>query len=131
MRFYTIQHTFYCGIDLHVDWMYLCVIDADGEVRVPKNIRPNPTAFRHALQPFREAVVVCVAGLFTWSWLADLCEDDGIPCVLGHALYMRAMHGGNAKHDSIDSHKIAALLRGGLIPQAYVYQRRRRATRDL
>jgi transposase len=65
------------------------------------------------------------------TWLADLCEDEGVPFVLGHALYMRAIHGGKAKHDRIDSHKIAALLRGGLIPQAYVYPRRMRATRDL
>jgi transposase len=65
------------------------------------------------------------------TWLADLCEDEGIPFVLGHALSRRAIHGGKAKNDRIDSHKIAALLRGGLMPQAYVYPRRRRATRDL
>jgi transposase len=65
------------------------------------------------------------------TWLADLCEDEGIPFVLGHALYMRAIHGGTAKNDRIDSHKIAALLRGGLMPQASVYPRRMRATRDL
>jgi hypothetical protein len=50
------------------------------------------------------------------TWLADLCEDEGMPFVLGHALDMRAMHGGNAQNDHIDSHNIAALLRGGLIP---------------
>jgi transposase len=44
---------------------------------------------------------------------------------------MRAIHGGKAKNDRIDSHKIAALLRGGLSPHAYVYPRRMRATRDL
>jgi transposase len=44
---------------------------------------------------------------------------------------MRAIHGGKAKNDRIDSHKIAALLRGGLIPEAYVYPRRMRATREL
>jgi transposase len=76
-------------------------------------------------------VVVCVECMFTWSWLADLCEDEGIPFVLGPALDMRALHGGKAKNDRLDSHKIAALLRGGLIPQAYVYPRRMRATPDL
>jgi transposase len=65
------------------------------------------------------------------TWLADLCEDEAMPFVLGHALDMRASHGGTAKNDRIDSHKIAALLRGGLMPQAYVYPRRMRATRDL
>jgi hypothetical protein len=54
-----------------------------------------------------------------------------MPFVLGHALYMRAIHAGKTRNDRIDSHKIAALLRGGLIPQAYVYPRRMRATRDL
>jgi transposase len=111
--------------------MYVCVLDAEGAVRVHKNIRTDPKAFLQALQPFREDVVVCVECMFTWDWLADLCEDEGMPFVLGHALYMRAIHGGKAKNDRIDSHKIAALLRGGLIPQAYVYPRRMRATRDL
>jgi hypothetical protein len=40
------------------------------------------------------------------------------------------MHGGNATDDRLDSPTSAALLRGGLIPHAYVYPRRRRATRD-
>ncbi|HSF32160.1 MAG TPA: transposase, partial [Candidatus Tectomicrobia bacterium] len=70
-------------------------------------------------------------GLFTWYWLADLCADAGIPVVLGHALYMKAIHGGKAKHDKLDSQKIAALLRGGMLPPAYVYPAKMRATRDL
>jgi transposase len=44
---------------------------------------------------------------------------------------MKAIHGGKAKNDKIDSHKIAVLLRGGMIPQAYVYPSKMRATRDL
>src|SRR6266478_3239879 len=69
--------------------------------------------------------------MFTWYWLADLCTHEGIPFVLGHALYLKAIHGGKAKHDQIDSHKIAVLLRGGMRPQAYVYPAQMRATRDL
>jgi hypothetical protein len=33
---------------------------------------------------------------------------------------MKAIHGGKAKNDKIDAHKIAVLLRGGMIPRAYV-----------
>jgi transposase len=44
---------------------------------------------------------------------------------------MKAIHGGKAKHDTIDSPKMAALLRGGMLPQAYVYPAEMRATRDL
>jgi hypothetical protein len=34
---------------------------------------------------------------------------------------MKAIHGGKAKNDKIDSHKFAVLLRGGMLPQADVY----------
>jgi transposase len=44
---------------------------------------------------------------------------------------MKAIHGGKAKNDKIDAHKIAVLLRGGMLPQAYVYPAQMRATRDL
>lgn len=35
------------------------------------------------------------------------------PFVLGHALHMKAIHGGKAKNDRIDSEKIVEILRGG------------------
>jgi transposase len=44
---------------------------------------------------------------------------------------MKAIHGGKTKNDKIDAHKIAVLLRGGMLPQAYVYPAEMRATRDL
>ena len=74
---------------------------------------------------------MAVECVFTWYWLADLCAREGIPFVLGHALSMKAIHGGKAKNDTIDAHKIAVLLRGGMLPQAYVYPAKMRAARDL
>jgi transposase len=44
---------------------------------------------------------------------------------------MQAIHGGKAKNDTLDAHKIAVLLRGGMVPQASVYPAEMRATRDL
>jgi len=131
MRFYTKQHKHYCGIDLHTDKMYLCILNQSGDIVLHRNMRTKPDAFLRAIEPFREDLVVSAECMFSWYWLADLCEDENIPFILGHALYMRAIHGGKSKNDRIDSHKIAALLRGGLIPQAYVYPRKMRATRDL
>src|SRR3990170_8211149 len=131
MRFYTKQHAYYCGIDLPARSMYVCILDGKGEVVVHKNLRTDPAAFLELIAPFRPDVVVGVECIFTWYWLADLCDGEGIPFVLGHALYMKAIHGGKAKNDRIDAHKIAALLRGGMMPMAYVYPAAMRATRDL
>ncbi len=67
MRFYTTPHQFSGGIDLHLDWMDGCVIDADGEGRVPNHIRTDPNPFLQALSPSREEVVVCGACMFPWD----------------------------------------------------------------
>jgi transposase len=131
MKFYTKNHKHYCGIDLHTKWMYVCIINQAGETLVHRNIRTDQEAFLKLISPYREDLVVAVECMFTWYWVADLCDDEDIAFVLGHALYMKAIHGGKAKNDKIDSHKIAALLKGGLIPMAYVYPRKMRATRDL
>src|SRR6266496_1350111 len=131
MRFYTQQHQFYCGIDLHARTMYRCILNRDGEILVHRNMPAGPEPFLKAIAPYRTDLVVCVECIFTWYWLADLCAREAIPFVLGHALYMKAIHGGKAKNDKIDSQKIAVLLRGGMLPQAYVYPEKMRATRDL
>src|SRR5262245_56494928 len=131
MRFYTTQHPFYCGIDLHARTMYLCILSQDGEVMLHRNMPAAPEPFLKAVAPYRDGLVVAVECIFTWYWLADLCAQEQIPFVLGHALYMKAIHGGKAKNDKIDSQKIAVLLRGGMLPQAYVYPAEMRATRDL
>jgi transposase len=131
MRFYTQQHKHYCGIDLHAKAMYVCILDQHGTKLVHKNLPTTPEAFLRVIAPYREELVVGVECMFTWYWLADLCAKEGLAFVLGHALYMKAIHGGKAKNDKIDAHKIAVLLRGGRFPLAYVYPAEMRATRDL
>lgn len=131
MNFYTQQHQYYCGIDLHAKSMYLCILNQEGAILLQRNIRTSPEVFLKTIERFREDIVVAVECIFTWYWIADLCAQQNIPFVLGHALYMKAIHGGKAKNDKIDAHKIAILLRGGMIPMAYVYPQRMRSTRDL
>jgi transposase len=131
MRFYNQQHRFYCGVDLHARTLSLHVLDAEGKTVLAKTIGASPDAFLQAVAPFREGLAVACECMFAWYWLADLCLEEKIPFVLGHALYMKAIHGGKAKTDPIDAHKIAVLLRGGMLPLAYVYPRGMRETRDL
>ncbi len=117
MRFYNHQHPYDCGIDLHVKTMYLCILDTTGQVLVHRNVPSTPAAFLETVAPYRADLVVAAECMFTWYWLADLCAAEHITFVLGHALAMKAIHGGKAKNDEIDSHQIAVLLRGGLLPE--------------
>jgi hypothetical protein len=50
--------------------------------------------------------------------LADRCAEHNLPCVVGHALYMRLIHGGKAKNDRVDANKFATCSRGE--PPAFV-----------
>jgi transposase len=131
MRFYNQQHRFYCGVDLHARTLSLHILDAQGETVLAQTIPASPKDFLQAVAPFRDGLAVACECLFAWYGLADLCHEQQIPFVLGHALYMKAIHGGKAKTDPIDAQKIAVLLRGGMLPQAYVYPKGMRETRDL
>jgi transposase len=131
MRLYTRTHKHYCGVDLHARSMYVCVVNQAGEVLLHKNLLCDAALFLAVIGPYREDLVVGVECIFTWYWLSDLCAKEGIAFVLGHALYMRAIHGAKVKNDRVDSRKIAVLLKGGLMPLAYVYPATMRATRDL
>jgi transposase len=131
MRFYDQQHRFYGGIDLHARSLHVCLLDPAGAVRFDRNLPARPESFLRALAPFREDLIVGVECMFAWYWVADLCQAENIPFALGHALYMKAIHGGKAKNDRIDAGKIARLLRGGAFPVAYAYPKGMRETRDL
>jgi transposase len=130
-EYYTKQHQFYCGVDLHARTMYLCVVNQTDDIVLHREIPTNADRFLRELTPYRADVAVCVECTFTWYWVADLCLAEGIPFVLGHALAMTAMQVGKTKSDRIDSRDIAKLLRAGMIPMAYVYPKTMRATRDL
>src|SRR5215468_887931 len=90
MRFYNQQHRFYCGVDLHARTLSLHILDATGKTVFAKTIAASPDAFLAAVAPFRDGLAVAAECMFAWYWLADLCHDQQIPFVLGHALYMKA-----------------------------------------
>jgi Transposase len=107
MRFYTQPHQGYCGIDLHARTMYVCILSRDGEVVLHRTMKTTPEAFLKAIAPYRDDLVVAVECMFTWYGLADLCVEEDIAFVLGHAQYMKAIHGGKAKNDRVDAQKMA------------------------
>jgi transposase len=128
---YQQPHAYYCGVDLHARSLYTHILDHTGRTVFERDLPASPAAFLDAVAPYRDNLVVGAECMFAWYWLADLCEDERIPFVLGHALYMKMIHGGKAKNDKLDAAKLAALLKGGLFPLAHVYPRAKRQTRDL
>jgi transposase len=131
MEFVHVNKKHYCGVDLHADVMYVCVMDKNGNVKFHHEIPTDFSRLLKHLKPFLPSIAVCAESTFNWYWLADGCTKHGIPFYLGHALYMKLIHGSKAKNDRIDSHTLAHLLRVNSFPPAYPYPEQMRATRDL
>lgn len=131
MRYYSQPHKYYCGVDLHTKTMFCHVTNAEHKTLAEKNLPCTETAFVEFISAFQGDIVVGCECIFSWYWLADLCRKIGVPFLLGHALYMKAIHGGKVKNDRVDAQKIALLIKGGNFPMAYVYPPEMRPVRDL
>jgi transposase len=126
-----VKKQYYCGIDLHADVMYVCVMNKDGVVKFHHEIPTDFSRLLQHLKPYLSSIAVCAESTFNWYWLADDCAKHKIPFFLGHALYMKLLHGGKTKNDRVDAKVMAELLRMGYFPPAYAYPEKMRATRDL
>jgi transposase len=131
MEFLHIKKQYYCGIDLHADVIYVCVVSKAGKVVFHHEIPTDFSRLLEHLKPYLSSIAVCAESTFNWYWLADGCARHNIPFYLGHALYIKLIHGGKTKNDRVDSKTLAELLRTGFFPPAYPYPQTMRATRDL
>ena len=60
MRFYTQQHGYTCGIDLHARSLYVCILDDTGQSIIHKQIKATPDALLKLIQPYQEDLVIGV-----------------------------------------------------------------------
>ena len=51
MRFYTKQHPFYCGIDLHARTLYVCILNQEGEIMFHRQVTASPEALLKVITP--------------------------------------------------------------------------------
>ena len=131
MELATIKTDYVCGVDLHSQSMYICVMDQKGEIKLHRNMRNDFNLFKQLIVEYKDNISVGVETMHSYYWLADCCRQAEIPIYLGHAYYMKTIHGGKSKNDKIDSKKIADLMRANLLPVGYIYPKEFRATRDL
>jgi len=131
MNFIKLNTQYYCGIDLHARSMYICVMNKQGDILLHRNLRTEFREFKRKVHKFLPDLSVGVESTYNYYWLADACKHDGIPFYLGHAYYMKTIHGGKKKNDKLDSRKLADLLRSNHFPLAYAYPDDLRPARDL
>ncbi len=119
-----------CGVDLHAEFLQVCVLNSAGGELLNRRVAADGQAFLAFIGPFLPAIEVAAEGTTGWYWLADLCEGEGIPFHLFDA--RRAMAGrGGRKSDRNDARHLADLLMRPNPPEVYACPRHLRGPRDL
>ena len=66
MRFYSQQHPYYCGIDLHTKNMYICILDQAGNIVVHNNINTSPQALKEVVNSYLTDMALAIEHRFTY-----------------------------------------------------------------
>ena len=123
--------TFYIGADLDSRSALLAAVDATGEVIREKRVQTKRAEVLRFIEPYRPDVSVAVEATLTYYWFVDVLKEEGIDVHLAHPLMVKAISYAKIKTDSADAKTLAQLLRMGLLPEAYIYPKEKRAIRDL
>ena len=79
MQFYTGQHRYYRGIDLHARQMYVCIVNQEGAILVHRNIKTDPTCFLELIAPYRDDLAVAVECITCRRWPSGRARNRSAP----------------------------------------------------
>jgi transposase len=122
---------FYCGVDLGARKSHVCLIDENDYKLLDKKMDNDLSGIEAALRPYKSSLEVVVESTINWEWLVYGLQKYGYEVELAHTLGLKAITWSKKKTDTWDAFTLAKLLRGRLIPQAYIYPYELRPVRDL
>ncbi len=124
----------YVGVDLHLRFCYMTVLDASGaklqQGRVLNDADSLCSFFSGLKKPGQEdeKILVAVEACGFWCAFVDCVEALVERVVLVHPAKVKAIASAKLKNDRVDSQTLAQLLRADLLPEAWKADV---ATRDL
>lgn len=122
----------YVGVDLHLRFCYITVLDASGAVQSQgrvANLREDLEAFFCGLKNSgEEKILVAVEACGFWPAFRETVEPLVTRVALVHPSRVKAIASAKLKNDRVDSATLAHLLRADLLPEAWKADR---ATREL
>ena len=123
---------YYCGIDLHSNNHYVCVIDDNDKRLIEKKLDNNIDDTLCLLSPYRKHLTaVAIESTFNWYWLVDGLMEDGYRVDLVNTAAVVQYEGLKRTDDRYDAFHLAHLMRLGILPTGYIYPKKERGLRDL
>ena len=81
MRYATLNTKYACGVDLHGNTIFACVMRIDGTIVLHKEVPSDGKQFLALIKPYLGDITVCAESTFNWYWLADVFDANSIPFV--------------------------------------------------
>lgn len=120
------------GIDLHSNNLVCAIVDMTGNRLMCKKLDCNLQRVRDALAPYKERLdTIAVESTYNWYWLVDGLQEAGYKVVLANPARIEQYDGIKHADDKNDAYFLAELLRLGVLPTGYIYDRQMRPVRDL
>lgn len=122
----------YTGIDLHSNNCYFGIRNAEGAKIHHCRKKNEPELILKTLEPYKEDIIaVCVESTFNWYWLVDLLQENGYEVHLANPAAIQQYSGLKDANDKNDAFWLAEMLRLGILPTGYIYNKSERPIRDL
>jgi len=120
------------GIDLHSNNAVCGLVDMKGKRLLHKRVPCDLKEIVRILKPHQKQIdTIAVESTFNWYWLVDGLQEEGYKVVLANPAAIEQYNGLKHADDTSDAFFIAEMLRLGILPCGYIYDRKTRPTRDL
>jgi transposase len=111
----------YVGIDVHKRSLQVCVLDESGNRTMDRKLDNDRESLTRFFDQFElPALKVALESTYNWGMIYDLLSGKGIDVHICHAREARLIGMSRVKTDRNDALRLALLLRGDLLPEAYV-----------
>lgn len=111
---------YFAGLDLHKQYLTLCVLDSAGQVvRAQRRLPPTLEAVTAQL-PLDGMVTVVLEATLQWAWFEERLTARGYQVRVAHPQQLKLIAQARCKTDPIDARKLAELGRVNLVPAIWV-----------
>ncbi|MFF4822668.1 IS110 family transposase [Streptomyces sp. NPDC001212] len=101
----------------------VAVTDEGGKIAVNRNVLNGREPVLAVIGDLPAGTPVAFEAAFGWGWLIELLQDHGFEVHMAHSLQCKAIASARLKNDKVDAATLAHLLRGDLLPEAWIAPR--------
>ncbi len=110
----------YVGMDVHRKRSQVAILDQAGAVQRNRNVPNDPAELQPILGGLPASTPVAFEAAYGWGWLVELLEGLQLQPHLVHPSRCKAIASARLKNDKVDAETLAQLLRGDLLPEAWI-----------